>query len=116
VVIIYLLRLRKGGTKMQIQIFHNHYEEEKLNKVIEEMKLLGAPEIKAVYDDLNGIYLAAEGCHRIRAAKELNLIPEIVEISIEEALEINIKESGDERSLEMFEEFFWLKNTEIFKF
>lgn len=101
---------------MYIQLFHNHYEIEKLEKVIEEMKILGTPAIRVVYDDLNDIYIAAEGCHRLRACEMLGIIPEIEEITIEEALQINIAESGDDRDLEDFENMFYGKETKIIKF
>ena len=101
---------------MHIQLFHNHFEAEHLESVKKEMLVLGAPKIKAVYDDLNDVYIAAEGCHRIRAAKELGLEPEIIEISIEDAHKINVAESGDDRDLKDFENIFWGRDTEIIKF
>lgn len=45
-------------------------------KVLEDMRRLGAPTIRAVF--IFGIGLVAlEGCHRLAAAEELGLVPEI---------------------------------------
>jgi len=41
---------------------------------------LGAPSIKAVYMPLWDAWAALEGCHRLRAAYALGLVPEIEEI------------------------------------
>lgn len=65
---------------MRIALVHDHYSEEHLAEVIEQMKVLGAPEIHAVWMECYGHYAALEGCHRIRAAKELGLVPEIVDV------------------------------------
>jgi hypothetical protein len=65
---------------MQIALVHDHYDQDHLEKVIEEMKVLGTPSIKAVWSEAYGFYCAIEGCHRIRAAKALGLVPEIVEV------------------------------------
>jgi hypothetical protein len=65
---------------MRIALVHDHYSEEHLAEVIEQMKTLGAPKIHAVWMPCYDHYAALEGCHRIRAAKELGLIPEIIEV------------------------------------
>ena len=65
---------------MRIALVHNHYDEAHLAVVIEEMKTLGAPVIKAVWMECYGHWAALEGCHRIRAAKALGLTPEIDEV------------------------------------
>ncbi len=65
---------------MKIALVHNHYDNEHLAEVIEEMKTLGAPTIKAVWMECYGHWAALEGCHRIRAAKEMGLTPEIEEV------------------------------------
>ena len=66
---------------MKIALVHNHYDEAHLAAVIEEMKTLGAPVIKAVWMECYGHFAAIEGCHRIRAAKEMGLTPEIEEVA-----------------------------------
>ena len=65
---------------MKIALVHNHYDKEHLAAVIEEMKVIGAPVIKAVWMEVYNHWAALEGCHRIRAAKALGLTPEIDEV------------------------------------
>jgi hypothetical protein len=65
---------------MKIALVHDHYSEEHLAEVIEQMKTLGAPKIHAVWMECYGHFAALEGCHRIRAAKVLGLVPEIIEV------------------------------------
>ncbi len=69
---------------MNIILLHSHYDADHLANVIEEMKSLGAPTIKAVWAECYGAWCALEGCHRIRAAKELGLVPVIEEIEYRE--------------------------------
>jgi len=66
---------------MRIALVHNHYDEAHLADVIEEMKTLGAPTIKAVWMECYGHWAAIEGSHRIRAAAALGLTPEIEEVA-----------------------------------
>lgn len=63
---------------MTIYLLHDHYDNKHLNSVKEKMKVLGAPTVRAVFD--GEVYGAVEGCHRIRAAKDLGLTPIIEEI------------------------------------
>lgn len=65
---------------MKIILPHDHYDVEHLETVKAEMQDLGAPTIKAVWMECYGAWVALEGCHRIRAAAELGLMPEIDEI------------------------------------
>ena len=59
----------------KIALLHNHFDQDHLNQVVEEMKKLGAPTIR-VYDcGFDNIYQALEGCHRLRACEILNLTP-----------------------------------------
>lgn len=71
---------------MKIALVHNHYDEAHLTAVIEEMKTLGAPTVKAVWMECYGHFAALEGCHRIRAAKALGLVPEIEEVEYSDEL------------------------------
>lgn len=64
---------------MQIQLVHDHFDTEHLSAVMSEMRVMGAPTIKAV-DIGENVYAALEGCHRIRAAIELGLQPIIEEV------------------------------------
>ena len=65
---------------MKIILPHDHYDVEHLETVKAEMQDLGAPTIKAVWMEVYDAWVALEGCHRIRAAAELGLTPEIDEI------------------------------------
>jgi len=65
---------------MRIALLHNHYDKAHLKTVKEQMKILGAPNIHAVWMECYGHWAALEGCHRIRAAYELGLTPNIIEV------------------------------------
>jgi hypothetical protein len=80
---------------MRITLVHNHFDQAHLDKVIEEMKTLGAPIIRAFYDEFNDEYVALEGCHRIRAAKELGLIPEVEVLDFSELEEMVLSQATD---------------------
>ncbi len=70
---------------MRIALVHNHYNAAHLAAVIEDMRRLGAPTIKAVWMECYGHWAALEGCHRIRAAAALGLTPEIDEVEYSDA-------------------------------
>ena len=70
---------------MRIALVHDHFDEAHLAEVIEEMKTLGAPTIKAVWMECFNHWAALEGCHRIRAAAALGLTPEIDEVEYSDA-------------------------------
>lgn len=65
---------------MKIALLHGHYNEQHLEDVKKEMLTLGAPKIHAVWMECYDMYAALEGCHRIRAAKELGLTPVIIDV------------------------------------
>ena len=69
---------------MKIALVHEHYDEAHLEAVKNEMLVLGAPVIKAVWMECYNRFQALEGCHRIRAAKELRLTPVIEEVEYSE--------------------------------
>jgi hypothetical protein len=71
---------------MEIALVNNHYDKEHLEAVKKEMLILGAPKIHAVWMECYDLWAALEGCHRIRAAKSLGLIPEIIEVEYSENL------------------------------
>jgi len=68
--------------KAMIKLMHDHFDVEHLAEVMLEMEELGSPVIHAV-DIGDGLYAALEGCHRIRAASELDetVILRLVEYS-----------------------------------
>jgi hypothetical protein len=80
---------------MRITLVHNHFDQSHLEKVIEEMKTLGIPTIRAFYDEIEDEYVALEGCHRIRAAKELGLTPNVEVLNFSELAEIITSEATD---------------------
>lgn len=59
---------------------HDHFDADHLAAVIKDMETLGAPTIKAVRMEAFDAWVALEGSHRIRAAFELGLEPQIEEI------------------------------------
>ena len=65
---------------MQIALLHKHYSADHLDSVKSEMTKRGAPVIRATWSDVYGMWMAFEGCHRIRAAKALGLTPVIKNI------------------------------------
>jgi len=73
---------------MRITLVHDHYNQDHLDQVVEEMKSLGAPIIKAVWLECNNTWVALEGCHRLRGAKILGLTPEIEEIPYDETTSV----------------------------
>ena len=60
---------------MKIALIHTEYRLSHLDKVIQQMKELGPPEIRAVWCEDRGFWAALEGCHRTRAADKLGLTP-----------------------------------------
>lgn len=83
---------------MQIALIHNHFDEQHLKAVKAEMQVLGAPTIKAVWMECWGVWAALEGCHRIRAAADLGIVPEIVEVDYSDEMttaDIGVDLGGD---------------------
>jgi hypothetical protein len=58
----------------------NKIDPKHLEQVKKEMQELGPPVIRAYYDGEK--YIALEGSHRLRAAKDLGITPEIQEVSL----------------------------------
>ena len=80
---------------------------EKLNTIIEKMKVLGVPIIKAFRDSCGQI-LSLEGSHRIAAAHALGLVPKIEFLALDDDVTdvqdyVNWPASGDTVA-EIFEE------------
>jgi hypothetical protein len=74
----------------------NQTDENHLAKVKAEMQELGAPTIRAIYD--GEIYWAIEGSHRLVAAHELGIEPQIIDIEYSDE-EIVIQWDGQETTL-----------------
>ena len=75
---------------MNIILLHKQYNEKHLTEVSAEMKNLGVPEIRAIWSEVYGAWMAVEGSHRIRAAYELGLTPQIIDISNDETAIIEL--------------------------
>jgi hypothetical protein len=86
---------------MIIALLHRHYDGEKLERVKAEMETLGPPTIRAIWDEGYGMWLAVEGCHRLRAADELGISPVIEDISDDET--IIIQDDGDGVEVNVFD-------------
>lgn len=59
---------------------HWYHREAHLAEVVEEMRRRGPPRIRAYWDDVAGIWHAQEGTHRLRAAKQLGLVPTMIPV------------------------------------
>ena len=68
---------------MKVSPVHAEYRLSHLEKVKEEMLVLGPPKIRAVWCEDRGVWAALEGCHRLHAALELGLEPIIVPVDYE---------------------------------
>jgi hypothetical protein len=103
---------------MQIGLLHPHYSEDHLVEVAEKMKKLGAPKIRAIWSECYGMWMAVEGCHRIRAAKSLGLIPVIVDVSSQKYVRIQLEENNVRVAVATLEEELTndLPRTEIISF
>ena len=73
---------------MTIILVHNDYDEQHLIEVKDKMQTLGATKIHAVWEDCYCTWQALEGCHRIRAAKELGLTPIIIPVEWSETRQV----------------------------
>lgn len=71
---------------MEIALLHEHFDETHLGVVKAEMATMGAPVVKAVWVEAANRWVALEGCHRLRAAHALGLVPEIEEVEYSEAV------------------------------
>jgi hypothetical protein len=71
---------------MKIALIHTDYRQSHLEEVIEQMKILGPPVIRAIWCEDRGFWAALEGCHRCRAALKLGLDPIIKPIEYREGM------------------------------
>lgn len=82
---------------MKIALLHKHYDANHLATVTAEMQTLGAPKIKAVWMPNWDMWVALEGCHRLRAAHALGLTPEIEEVEYSD--EMIAMDNGEEMAI-----------------
>jgi len=73
---------------MLVGLVHDHFDKNHLDKVVAEMKKLGTPKIKAVYIECHDMYVALEGCHRLRACEKLGIVPEFELLEYDDVYEL----------------------------
>ena len=69
-----------------------------LAEVMEAMRELGTPVIRAVWMEVYGAWVALEGSHRLAAAAELGIFPEIEQVQYDEVTpleDLGCDDSGD---------------------
>lgn len=72
---------------MKIVLLHSDYQQDHLDRVIDDVKELGSPTIR-VYDlGFDNLCQAIEGCHRLRACEILDIEPNIEVIDSDTRLE-----------------------------
>lgn len=83
---------------MRIALLHQHYDDDKIQHVKANMQQLGAPKIKAVYMPVWDLWVALEGCHRLRAAHDLGITPviEAIEYSDNTLYSLGIEDCRDD--------------------
>lgn len=91
---------------MEIALFHNHYDEAHLEAVKAEMVKRGAPKIRAIWSETYGMWMAVEGCHRLRAAQALGIRPIIIDISNQKTLTVQLDGENVKVKRAAFEEEF----------
>lgn len=69
-----------GGPGIVVTPLHAYFSPCHLAHVVEEMRRLGPPRIRAYHDVSSGAWYALEGTHRLRAAMELGLAPVMVAV------------------------------------
>lgn len=65
---------------VRVNPLHGYFRPEHLLYVIDEMRRLGPPVLRACWDAEAGLWHAREGTHRLRAAKALGLAPVLVSV------------------------------------
>lgn len=89
---------------MRITLYHKHYDNQHLEAVKAEMQKLGTPTIRCIWNETYELWMAVEGCHRIRAAKALGITPVIQDITNDEMITIQIDGDDVEVSVEKLAE------------
>ena len=82
---------------MKVALLHKHYDANKLATVTAEMQTIGTPTIKAVWMPNWDMWVALEGCHRLRAAHALGLTPEIDEVEYSD--DMTAMDAGEELAI-----------------
>jgi hypothetical protein len=75
----------------------NKTDADHLTCVTAEMQTLGAPTIRCIRDDVQGVVLALEGSHRLAAAEALDIVPNFVVLGDDDLItceEIGFDDNG----------------------
>lgn len=65
-----------------------------LIKVVDDMRQLGAPTIRAIWLDYADSWVALEGTHRLNAAKKIGITPTIQEVSYDDVCDMDITDKS----------------------
>lgn len=84
----------------------NATDEEHLECVTRQMVSLGVPAIRAIWSETYGLWFAIEGSHRLAAAHNLGLVPEVIDVTGESI--VTQKDGDDEVSMTAEEVEEWL--------
>jgi len=85
------------GNSMKIVLLHNHFDEDYLEEIIEEMKIIGPPIIRAYDLEFEDFYQAVEGCHRLRVCEKIGVTPVIELVNPTEtikSLDLDVDDHG----------------------
>ena len=77
---------------MEIALYHKHYDKQHLEKVKTEMQKRGAPTIRCIWSPAYNLWMAVEGCHRLRAAHDLGITPIVKDISEQKTVTVQCDE------------------------
>jgi hypothetical protein len=69
-----------AGTGVIVTPLHQHFSPARLAEVLETMCRIGAPRIRAYFDEVSNAWYALEGTHRLRAAHLLGEAPILVPV------------------------------------
>ncbi len=75
----------------------NKTDADHLTCVTAEMRTLGAPTIRCIRDDVQGVVLALEGSHRLAAAEALDIVPNFIFLADDDLIrceEIGFDDNG----------------------
>ena len=75
---------------MYIALYHSNYNQEHLDAVQSEMVERGVPVIRAIWSECHGLWMAIEGCHRLRAAQALGITPIIKDITAQKTVSFQV--------------------------
>jgi flagellar biosynthesis regulator FlbT len=102
---------------MKTIVLLNKIDKQHLEDVKKEMQVLGTPTIRGIYDEGQGVWFAVEGSHRLQAAFDLGLMPEMVDVVDEEEITIELDQCDETvNTIEFFFELQSARNPIILRF